>query len=447
MRVWDIQTGKWHLPAPPAMGYTNRIRGMSVAYSPDGKHFLTGGKIRNANLWNANNHKVVFELKGHTAHVSSVTFSADGKFILTGSQDNLARLWNARTGAEMCRLISFADGGWAVVDPQGRYDASRGGDVDGLHWVVDQEAIALDQLKERYYDPGLLAKILGFNKEPLREVGAVQNVKLYPQVAVQQADPKKTKLDVTLTNRGGGIGRVIVKINGKERTADARAPDTKADAKQLVLQVDLASDPRLVPGKKNTVEVLAYNGDGSLVSRGLVREVDGPGAEVVETPTVHAVIVGVSKYSGDRLNLRYAAKDAEDFATALRLASGRLFGTDKVQVTLLTGSEAQSRPSRANLIRALEELKATKPGDLVVVYLAGHGVTQGGQDGDWYYLTADAKTGELADAAVRHQVALSSAELTDLLKQSPARKQVLILDTCHAAAAIGILTQKPRRAW
>ena len=110
------------------------------------------------------------------------------------------------TGKELCSALTFRDGTWAVADPQGRFDASDGGDADGLHWVVGLEPIALTQLKERYYDPGLLAKHFGFNKEPLRDVAAFQDVKLYPGVAVVQPDPKKPQLDVTLTNRGGGIG-------------------------------------------------------------------------------------------------------------------------------------------------------------------------------------------------------------------------------------------------
>ena len=87
-------------------------------------------------------------------------------------------------------------------------------------------------------------------------------------------------------------------------------------------------------------------------------------------------------------------------------------------------------------------MKTAKPGDVLVVYLAGHGVTHGGQDGDWYYLTADARSADLADPAVRKQVSLSSAELTDLLKATPAQKQVLILDTCHSGRVIEKLTEK-----
>src|SRR5262249_33085722 len=75
--------------------------------------------------------------------------------------------------------------------------------------------------------------------------------------------------------------------------------------------------------------------------------------------------------------------------------------------------------------------------DVVVVYLAGHGVIHVDQDrDDWHYLTADAQSAVLADAAVRQQVSLSGRELTDLLRASPAQKQVLILDTCHSGSVV-----------
>ena len=79
---------------------------------------------------------------------------------------------------------------------------------------------------------------------------------------------------------------------------------------------------------------------------------------------------------------------------------------------------------------------------LVVVYLTGHGVTHGGQDGDWHYLTADAQSADLAEPEVRKQVSLSSRELKELLKAAPAQKQVLMLDNCHAGRIVEKLTEK-----
>jgi len=436
-RLWDAESGK-----ELRSGYG----GSAVAFSADGKRILTAADDHNTRVWDAQaSDKPQLMIRGHLKTVAGVMFSEDGKTIVTA--DDLTRLWDAGTGKELCRLVSFGGkGGWAVVDGAGRYDASNGGDVEGLHWVVNLEPVALNQLKDRYYEPGLLAKHLGFNKEPLRNVKAFRDVKLYPTVAVAQSDPKKPQFKVGLTNSGGGIGRVVVLVNGKEQTADARPKSANANADKLDVEVDLSNDPRVVPGQKNKVEVLAYNSEGYLSSRGLTREFDGPGPAAAEPAYLHAVVVGVSKYGSERLSLRYAAKDAENFADALELAAEGLF-PKRAHVIKLTAAEGDQRPTRANILKALEALKTTKPGDIVVVYLAGHGVTvpqagKDGSDGDWYYLTAEAQNFDLADAAVRRQVSLSSDELTDLLRATPAQKQVLILDTCHSGRVVEKLSER-----
>ena len=82
----------------------------------------------------------------------------------------MTRLWNLSDGKEVCRLISMRSGDWAVVDPAGRFDASNGGDFLGVHWQAGNTAVGLNQLQERFHDPGLLAKHLGSNTERLRSV-------------------------------------------------------------------------------------------------------------------------------------------------------------------------------------------------------------------------------------------------------------------------------------
>jgi Caspase domain len=77
-----------------------------------------------------------------------------------------------------------------------------------------------------------------------------------------------------------------------------------------------------------------------------------------------------------------------------------------------------------------------------VVYFSGHGVAPQGSD-EYYYLTADARSLELDDPAVRKRDALSGAELADLIRNVPAtRKQVLVLDTCAAGRGIKTLGQQ-----
>ena len=119
-----------------------------------------------------------------------------------------------------------------------------------------------------------------------------------------------------------------------------------------------------------------------------------------------------------------------------------LLGVDKVHLTLLTTSKDGTPPTRANLQKAFEEARKAKPGDVLVVYLAGHGMAMPGSDDLYCYLTSEARSTDLSDPAIRAQYAITSTELTDWIKKIPALKQVMILDTCAAGAAAKKLTEQ-----
>ena len=52
-------------------------------------------------------------------------------------------LWDVSSGPSglqrLASLITFADGDWAVVATDGRYDASDPADLEGLNWVLPDE--------------------------------------------------------------------------------------------------------------------------------------------------------------------------------------------------------------------------------------------------------------------------------------------------------------------
>src|SRR5205807_1306646 len=98
--------------------------------------------------------------------------------------------------------------------------------------------VELRQLKEFYYEPGLLRKAL--RGERLRDVISLQGTRLYPEVE-EPLDLKGTSLTIRLKNRGGGIGPVRVFVNGALFKADVRPPGLDPGAPRATIPVDLST--------------------------------------------------------------------------------------------------------------------------------------------------------------------------------------------------------------
>jgi hypothetical protein len=79
------------------------------------------------------------------------------------------KLWDTISGKESGTIISTDEYDWAIIREDCRFDATLKG-MKSIHFVTKNMPIMLFQLKDCYYEPGLLAKITGFNSEPFREI-------------------------------------------------------------------------------------------------------------------------------------------------------------------------------------------------------------------------------------------------------------------------------------
>ncbi len=127
IRVWNAMTGE--TAAGPFSGHSNWVR--SVAFSPDGRHIVSGSSDRTIRVWNAmTGETVAGPFSGHLDSVRSVAFSPGGQHIISGSYDGTIRVWNAMTGETVAGPLS-GHSGWvtsAVFSPDGQYIVSGSGD-------------------------------------------------------------------------------------------------------------------------------------------------------------------------------------------------------------------------------------------------------------------------------------------------------------------------------
>ncbi len=67
---------------------------VSVAFSPDGQHIVSGSWDTLVKVWSVSARKEVASLSGHASNVVSVAFSPDGQHIVSGSADTLVKVWS-----------------------------------------------------------------------------------------------------------------------------------------------------------------------------------------------------------------------------------------------------------------------------------------------------------------------------------------------------------------
>lgn len=148
-----------------------------------------------------------------------------------------------------------------------------------------------------------------------------------------------------------------------------------------------------------------------------------PGAESTKPPSLWAVIVGISRYQSVN-NLEFAARDARAVHRTLQRAECGGFKPENMR--LLCDEEATT----AEITRALRSfVQQAAPEDLVLVYLASHGMVDPKRPERAYLVTHDTKRDDVAGTALpMREVVLS------LKENIKAGKLVLIADVCHGDA-------------
>ncbi|HMV85654.1 MAG TPA: protein kinase [Blastocatellia bacterium] len=101
-KIWATSFLSRFTASKPQSSAKSGERFYAIAFSPDGKHFLTGGdSIR---LWETSSGQEVVTLKGNTNIVRAVAFSPDGKTIAATDGTNHIKLWEAATLREYHKL-------------------------------------------------------------------------------------------------------------------------------------------------------------------------------------------------------------------------------------------------------------------------------------------------------------------------------------------------------
>ena len=139
-----------------------------------------------------------------------------------------------------------------------------------------------------------------------------------------------------------------------------------------------------------------------------------------------ALVIGISKFEDPTINLKYASKDAQDFATYLKNEAN--FAPDHVHVLV------NEQASRKNILAEIGDKylpRVAGPDDLVIIFLSSHGSpSRIDHEGVNYLVAYDTDKNSLFGTGIAME------DLTKMIKaRVHADRTVLVLDACHSGAA------------
>jgi len=407
----------------------------TVKFSSNGQWAISRSRDNNFKLWDVATGREVRTIRGQSEYKYPSALSSDGKWLLTSSNRGHVgtMLWSLSRGEPLAKRVTFQDGEWIMITPKGYFTASEGGGKN-LNVRIGNQVYGMDNFFEQFYRPDVVAEMLQTGESDatvLARIGEKERVNLTQAVkqppSVRIVSPKagesfdKDEVDVQVhaVDQGGGVDEIRLYHNGKVVGTDTR--DLKVTAKAPSNGLTKGYRVRLVEGA-NVFRAVALSTD---------RIESNPDELTIQlkavgkAATLHLLLVGINEYKNSTLNLNYALPDAQGMLTFFTGAASNLF--KEVRRHELYDKAA----TKEAILATLQDLRASAPQDVVVIYMAGHGDSL---ENVWYFIPWEVATPE-REGVIKTQ-GISSVELKEEIAKIGAQKVLVLIDACKSGAAM-----------
>ena len=421
----------------------------SLAITQDVKRFVLGTE------WSLRAYRADgFELwkKDVLGAAFGVNISHDGKLVVAAYGDGTIRWHRLSDGKELLALFVHAkDKRYVAWTPKGYYAASPGAeDLIGWHvnrdWDHAPDFYPASRFRDQFNRPDIVKRVLDDLDEDTAIVEANRLANARPaEDLAKTLPPVVTILSPT---EGGEFAGDSLTIEYALRSPSGLAVTevtALVDGRPLpgavargFMPVNLTSEATArmkltgLPQRDLTLSLVARAGDRESTASSVKLKFKGAPAAAAPTVSLYALVVGVGTFRDAKIpGLEWAGKDARDFAAALKRQEGRLYR--KVEVKLLAEEDADN----ASIIDGLTWLgRQVGQGDVGVVFLSGHGVTD--QRGNYYFVPHNARIEDVAGVRLPTRASsVPDSEIRQTLRDL-AGNALFFFDTCHAGGAAGV---------
>jgi WD40 repeat protein len=351
----------------------------ALTSSVDGR-WLTAAADRTIEVWNLQADRPrsmrLTPRPNHLERIQALVAQADPPLIISGGDDTQVRFWPLSGPRQNQLLGSMAldqnTGGWVAFTaklkaPNGpgpglreyvRFDSSLGGEL-GVSFIDGDQVRMLDQFGQ---ESRLLALTDFLRRadvpQPPQDVPARDSEP--PRIAIEPPQHRLSQASSDQLTVSLGM-QPIQELRLYQNTVPIEIePATWQGRSEVTIPVTLlkgqnrfyamASIPNALDGRSNEVD-LVYRGPE-------------------DEPRLHILALGIGQYTDPAMQLRFAEKDARDFADHLRQNDPNApVRTGYFQV--LTNDEINDRSIETEFNK-LERAVKGRPQDRVVLFLAGH---------------------------------------------------------------------------
>jgi WD40 repeat protein len=419
--LWDLRTGK---KLKTLAGHAARVA--ALQFSPDARSLLSGSDDRTIILWDVATGRALRTLSGTVSRVLSVSFSPDGRRAASFSLDRVVRLWDLSTGRWVAFLTLPNGKDWLIFTDDGYWDSSpKAGEMVAMargmeDWNIDQFAV-------RNNRPDIILQRLGCTAKPRIDYYRTLYQKRLDRLGLKESaltsddgapearflssrqSDKHVALDLLFRSpRGEEIAWYNIYVNDVPLFS---APGKKTAGSEVRVTEDVE-----LTGGMNKVEISCMDAGGAESYRPS-RFIPWSGRSL---PDLYFVGFGVSHYrytyNGASIDLKYAAKDAQDLGAFFARIPQGSYGR------VISSVFADDKATVDGIRAARDILGQARPDDTVIMFVSGHGLYDA--HSTYYYLTNEARIDRLAETAAPF------ALFDELLQGTAARNKLFLMDTC-----------------
>lgn len=378
----------------------------------------------------------------------AVNISRNGKLAVAALSDGTIRWYRMSDGQEVLAYFSHNNGqDWIAWVPDGYYMSSVYGD-NYVGWHLNRgrdvtpDFYRAVQFERILYRPDVVVESFksaaqaGTRSLSLTSLGASFEIAKLRDIApprlklkvsgIRGVDTNRPRLALQVQGERGALAMrdYTVFINDIPVTpaAERRLSGSESAQFRRELEVDLFS-------VGNEIRVEAFNG----VSMGVAETYVGLQSAtpvVAEPGNLYVLAIGANVFPKlpASVYLAYSARDAQEIAGALA-NNGK--GYFQNVFTKIVTDDADIKPDRDNILKAVEFVQQARAQDTVVIFLASHGISD--KAGNYYFVPRDALPADLEAVAKggRVESLVSWSIFFDALRNAAGRR-VLIVDTCQA---------------